>query len=72
LGEFIILFSKSKVEDEGKLSLGKELNGSMRGGLCLQYISLTLARALCEEAKEKLFVVAKKRFPLLKKIELNN
>jgi hypothetical protein len=40
--------------------------------LCLQYISLTLARALCEEAKEKLFVVAKKRFPLLKKIELNN
>jgi hypothetical protein len=72
LSEFINLFTKSKLDDE-VLASRKEFKGvwMMRGGLCLQYVSLNLAFELSVEEKNKLFVVAKKRFPILKQLEIN-
>jgi hypothetical protein len=65
---FLSLFSKAKQANDRMVSKRED---AMRGGLCLQYVSLTLAQELSEEDTAKLFKVAKHRFPLLKNFEVN-
>ena len=64
LGEFVGLFEKDKSEP-------KEFKHvwMMNGGLCLQFVSLTLAQEMTEGENALLLVKARKRFPVLRTLD---